>query len=95
MYHIHGQFDKTAAVYDPDSFRNQLEEDDIQAVIPESHRGNKPQKEYDKQLNKVRHIIENTFLHWSRRTFLTYSLGTRTQRQAHGQSMFYVCRMLL
>ena len=49
--------------YSAKAFRNQLEEDDIQAVIPESQRGNKPQKEYDKQLVKVRHFIENTFLH--------------------------------
>lgn len=49
--------------YSAKTFRNQLEEDDIQAVIPEIQRGNKPQKQYDKQLYKVRHFIENTFLH--------------------------------
>ena len=39
--------------YSAKAFRNQLEEDDIQAVIPENHRGDKP-------LYKVRHLIENT-----------------------------------
>ena len=49
--------------YSAKVFRNQLEKDDIQALIPESQRANKPQKEYDKQLDKVRHFIENTCLH--------------------------------
>lgn len=34
--------------YSAKAFRNQLEEDDIQAVIPEIRRDNKPQKQYDK-----------------------------------------------
>ena len=34
--------------YRAKAFRNQLEEDDIQVVIPEGQRGNKPQKQYDK-----------------------------------------------
>ena len=34
--------------YSAKAFRNQLEEDDIQVVIPEGQRGNKPQKQYDK-----------------------------------------------
>ena len=49
--------------YSAKVFRNQLEKDAIQALIPESQRANKPQKEYDKQLDKVRHFIENTCLH--------------------------------
>ena len=49
--------------YNAKVFHNQLDEDDIQAVIPDIKRGNKPQKQYDKQLYKVRHLIENTFLH--------------------------------
>ena len=49
--------------YSATAFRNQLEEDDIQAVIPDIRRGNTPQKQYDKQLYKVRHFIENTFLY--------------------------------
>ena len=49
--------------YSAKTFRNQLEEDDIQVLIPESQRGNKPQKQHDKQLYKVRYFIENIFLH--------------------------------
>ena len=32
VYHIHGQFDKTAAVYDPDSFRNQLSDAPVRQI---------------------------------------------------------------
>ena len=43
-------------------FREQLKENDVQAVIPPIQRGNRSLIEYDKYLYKMRHIIENTFL---------------------------------
>ena len=42
-------------------FREQLKENDVQAVIPPIQRGNRSLIEYDKYLY-IRHIIENTFL---------------------------------
>ena len=43
-------------------FREQLKENDVQAVIPPIQRGNRSLIEYDKYLYKMRHIIGNTFL---------------------------------
>ena len=43
-------------------FREQLKENDVQAVIPPIQRANSSLIEYDKYLYKMRHIIENTFL---------------------------------
>ncbi len=48
--------------YSAHSFRNHLEGEKIQAIIPPIQRGNRSQITYDKHLYKVRHLIENTFL---------------------------------
>jgi transposase len=51
--------------YDSDAIVQQAATQDMQAVIPpRKHR--KVQREYDKELYKVRHLVENAFLHLKR-----------------------------
>lgn len=47
--------------YSAHRFREQLKENDVQAVIPPIQRGSYYLIEYDNYLYKMRYIIENTF----------------------------------
>ena len=51
--------------YDTDAIISQCKNNKIQAVIPPK-RNRKEQREYDKDLYKSRHLIENAFLHLKR-----------------------------
>jgi len=51
--------------YDTDAIIKQAEESDMQAVIPPK-KNRKVQREYDKDLYKLRHLVENAFLHLKR-----------------------------
>lgn len=51
--------------YDTDALVAQAEEQGIQPVIP-PRRHRKVQREYDKCLYKLRHLVENAFLHLKR-----------------------------
>lgn len=59
---IDARFVLADKAYSAHRFREQLKENDVQAVIPPIQRGNRSLIEYDKYLYKMRHIIENTFL---------------------------------
>jgi len=51
--------------YDSDDIVNQAESQGMIAVIP-PRKNRKIQREYDKDLYKLRHLVENTFLHLKR-----------------------------
>ena len=51
--------------YDSDAIVNQAEVQGIESVIPPK-RNHKIQREYDKELYKLRHLVENAFLHLKR-----------------------------
>ena len=51
--------------YDSDAIVNQAEVQGIESVIPPK-RNRKIQREYDKELYKLRHLVENAFLHLKR-----------------------------
>lgn len=59
---IDAQFVLADKAHSAHRFREQLKENDVQAVIPPIQRGNRSLIEYDKYLYKMRHIIGNTFL---------------------------------
>jgi transposase len=48
--------------YDTDAIREYMEEQGIQPVIPPK-KNRKVQYEYDTDLYKIRHLVENAFLH--------------------------------
>ena len=52
--------------YDSDAIVNQAEVQGIESVIPPPKRNRKIQREYDKELYKLRHLVENAFLHLKR-----------------------------
>jgi transposase len=51
--------------YDADAILQQSEEQGMKPVIPPK-RNRKIQREYDKELYKLRHLVENAFLHLKR-----------------------------
>ena len=51
--------------YDTDAILEQAREQGMQAVIPPK-KNRKVQREYDKELYKLRHLVENAFLHLKR-----------------------------
>ena len=52
--------------YDSDSFVEKLTEKDITPVIP-PRKNRKKQREYDRDLYRLRHLVENAFLELKRR----------------------------
>jgi transposase len=51
--------------YDSDVIVDQAEKQGMQAVIP-PRKNRKIQREYDKEIYKLRHLVENAFLHLKR-----------------------------
>ena len=51
--------------YDTDAILEQAKKQDIEAVIPPK-RNRKEQRAYDKDLYRLRHLVENAFLHLKR-----------------------------
>lgn len=52
--------------YDSNPIIEQAERQEIEPVVP-SRKNRKEQREYDKDLYKLRHLVENAFLHLKRR----------------------------
>lgn len=51
--------------YDSDAIVEQAEKQGMQVVIPPK-KNRKVRREYDKELYKMRHLVENAFLHLKR-----------------------------